>query len=302
MIGAIIGDIVGSRFEGDDFKSKDFNLFARECRPTDDTVMTLAVGDALLAYREEGGNLREHAVKKMRKWGRMYINAGYGSTFLSWLMSKDPRPYGSWGNGAAMRVSLCGWAAKTYAEAIDFARAVTEVTHNHPEATKAAETVAALVFFARNGVGKESLKQYVDENYCPIDFRLGEIRDSYGFEVACRDAVPQAIASFLESNGFVDAIRNTVSLGGDTDTIAAIAGAIAESYYGVDEEVRAKGLGYLDGFQTDKLWECEEKLFQRHVTIGGDAFSCHGDWTAWCDSEVLIEMGMIPSLDELTQG
>ena len=149
MIGAIVGDIVGSRFEFDNRKSKDFGLFARDCRPTDDSVMTLAIGDALLEYRKSGGDLGRHAVNKMRKWGRKYINAGYGTMFLSWLMDKNPRPYGSWGNGAAMRVSICGWAAKTYKEALQFARAVTEVTHNHPEAIKAAETIAALVFFAR---------------------------------------------------------------------------------------------------------------------------------------------------------
>lgn len=260
MVGAIVGDIVGSRFECDNLKSKDFEFFHPECRVTDDTVMTLAVGDALRTYRAADGDLAEATVRKMREWGRRYPNAGYGPTFLHWLFAPNPKPYHSWGNGAAMRVSFCGWAARTLKEAIGMSHEVTRVTHDHPEGLAGAEIVAALVFLARRGIGKGQLRRYAEEHYRRIDFTLDAIRQDYAFDVSCQGSVPQAIVAFLESTGFVDAIRNAVSIGGDSDTIAAITGAIAEAHYGVPENVRERALRYLDAEQLKLLLTCEREL------------------------------------------
>ena len=297
MLGAIVGDIVGSRFEFLNRKSKEFEFFHSNCHVTDDSIMTIAVGEALMAFRENGGDLREHTVASMRKWGRKYINAGYGGKFIEWLLCENPCPYGSCGNGAGMRVSM----AKTYAEALEFARAVTDVTHDHPEAVKAAETIAALIFFAWHGVSKWQMKDYVEEHYCKIDFTLDEIREGYEFDVSCLGSVPQAIAAFLESKSFVDTIRNAVSLGGDSDTIAAIAGSIAEAHYGIYDETRVRALEYLDADQKSALLACEEKLFVAHVTGGFESYDCHGNLIAWVDDECAADLGIkIPSITELT--
>ena len=259
MIGAIVGDVVGSRFEFHNLKSKEFEFFHPDCRPTDDTVMTLAVGDALMEHLATGCDLAEAAVRKMQIWGLHYLNAGYGASFLHWLAAEHPKPYYSWGNGAAMRVSFCGWAAKRLQDAIEMSHEVTRVTHDHPEGLAGAEVVAALVFLARRGLGRDELREYVEAHYRKIDFTLDEIRPTYDFDVSCQGSVPQAIAAFLESTDFVDAIRNAVSIGGDSDTIAAITGSIAEAFYGVPEGVREKALLYLDPLQKKTLLDCEQR-------------------------------------------
>ena len=302
MIGAIVGDIVGSRFEFRNLKSKDFKLFHPDCRPTDDTVMTLAVGDALMEHLATGCDLAESAVRKMQGWGLRYLDAGYGAAFLQWLAAEHPRPYYSWGNGAAMRASFCGWAARTLKEAVWMAHEVTRVTHDHLEGLAGAEIVASLVFLARRGIGREQLRKYVEERYRKLDFTLDEIRDSYRFDASCQGTVPQAIAAFLESFGFVDAIRNAISIGGDSDTIAAITGSIAEAFYGVPEGVREKALPYLDQLQRRTLLECERKLFRMHVTgAGWDSLSADGGFVAAVDPDFAVEMGLIPSLRDLLE-
>ena len=302
MIGAIVGDIVGSRFEFDNIKSKDFELFHPDCRPTDDTVMTLAVGDALCEYRTAGGDLAEIAVRKLRDWGLRNPQAGYGGAFVRWLLADEPRPYYSWGNGAAMRVSFCGWAAKTLKEAVWMSREVTRITHDHPEGLAGAEIVAAFVFLASHGIGKKELRKYVNEYYRTIDFTFDEIRPNYAFDVSCQGSVPQAIEAFLESSGFVDAIRNAVSLGGDSDTIAAVTGAVAEAFYGVPEGVREKALRYLDEEHRKCLFACEKKLFWHHVTgAGWDSLAADGGFVASVDPEFAMEMGLIPTLQDLTE-
>ena len=300
MIGAIVGDIVGSRFEFDNVKSKDFKFFDPDCQITDDSVMTLAIGDALMEYRATDGDLAAIAVRKMREWGRVYPDAGYGGKFVDWLEADEPRPYQSWGNGAAMRVSFCGWTAKTLKEAIWMAHEVTRVTHDHPEGLAGAEIVAALVFLARRGIGREQLREYAVSHYRPLDFTLDEIRPTYGFHVSCQRSVPQAIVAFLESKNFVDAIRNAISIGGDSDTIGAITGAIAEAFYGVPEEVRERTLAYFDEHQKTALLACEEKLFRGHVTGSGwDSLSADGGLLASVDAEFAVEMGLIPTLQQL---
>lgn len=242
--GAIIGDIVGSRFETMNYKHKDFHLFAYNNCFTDDSVMTVAVAEALLTDGD--------FVSAMQKWGRKYPRAGYGGKFYAWIFSDDPRPYGSWGNGSAMRVSPCGLAAKSMEEAMELAEQSARVSHNHPEGIKGAKAVAAAVYMAKTGCGREEIRAYIEKNFYHLDTTLEEIRPGYGFDVSCQGSVPQAILCFLESEDFEDAIRNAISLGGDSDTIAAMAGSIAWVYYSRDngptprmEEIWAEAVEYL---------------------------------------------------------
>lgn len=245
MIGAIIGDIAGSRFEGRNHRSKDFTIFHENSRPTDDSVMSLAIAEAILNCNGNYENLSDQAVFCMQKLGRIYKNAGYGGAFINWIWSDNPRPYGSFGNGAAMRIGPCGFAAKSIDQAKRLSRAVTEVTHDHPEGLKGAEAVAVSVFLARSGKNKNEIRKFVTENYYAIDFTIDEIRPSYKFNVSCQGSVPVAMEAFFEAESFEDAIRNAVSVGGDSDTIAAITGVIAEAYYGVPTDFIEEAIQYL---------------------------------------------------------
>lgn len=249
MLGAIIGDIVGSRFEFDNIKTKDFELFDKECDFTDDTVMTIAIGKALHDYK--GGDFKSHLVKTMHEVGNRYPDCGYGGLFLDWIIYKEIKPYNSCGNGSAMRVSEVGWYAKTLEEAEELAKLTAEVTHNHTEGIKGAVSVAGAIWLARNGKTKEEIKKYIEDNHYDLDFTLDEIRPTYDYEITCQKSVPQAIQSFLESTDFEDAIRNAISIGGDSDTVAAITGSIAEAFYGVDEDIKETALSYLDDYLLD---------------------------------------------------
>jgi len=251
FIGAIVGDIVGSRFEFHNLKSKDFDLFddkggCSSCRFTDDTVMTIAVADALSEWLEFGRGgyprLAEKTAMKMRVYGRKYPHAGYGGSFRRWLQDPDRGAYNSWGNGSAMRVSACGWFGETLDEVKEMSAAVTEVTHNHPEGMKGAEATAVCVFLARQGKSKEEIRKYVTENYYSLGFTLDDIRPAYTFDVSCQGSVPQALEAFFESTSFEDAIRNAISIGGDSDTIGAICGAVAGAFYGVPYDIGARAM------------------------------------------------------------
>ncbi len=242
MYGAFIGDIVGSKYEFDNIKTKSFPLFAEDCDYTDDTIMTVAVAKAIMLSREEqyktGGKGRtfwEFLVETMQDFGRRFPHpkGAYGSNFSLWLRQDDPKPYNSFGNGSAMRVSPCGLGAVTLEEAKHLARVSASVSHNHPEGIKGAEAVASAVFLAKTGKTKEEIKAHITENYYPLDFTLDSIRETYFFDGSCQGSVPQAIVAFLESTDFEDAIRNVVSIGGDTDTTGAITGSIAWVYYAV---------------------------------------------------------------------
>ena len=258
MLGAVIGDIVGSRFEWNNYKKKDFEFFNEKCRFTDDTVMSAAVCDTLLKYKNKE-NLSEYAVKSMQKIGRQHITCGYGKRFLAWLISNNPLPYNSYGNGSAMRVSACGFVADSLQESKFLSNEVTKITHNHSEGIKGAESVAAAVFMAKSGESMENIKKYINENYYYIDFTLDEIRQNYSFDVSCQGSVPQAFEAFFESGNFEDCIRNAVSVGGDSDTIAAIAGGIAEAYYGIPQSLREKAITYLDKDIYNIFMEFEKK-------------------------------------------
>ena len=246
MIGAIIGDIVGSRFEWDNHKSKKFKFLTYKCFATDDSIMSLAIAEAIIRCQNDFSKLGEAAVSSMQRLGRKYPHAGYGGHFMAWIYSEDPAPYNSYGNGAAMRVSPCAYAAKSFEEALQLSQKVTEVTHNHPEGIKGAEATTAAIWLARQGKSIPEIRNYIDQHYYPMDFTLDAIRPTYTFDVTCQGTVPQAIMAFLESNDFEDAVRNAISIGGDSDTVAAITGSIAQAYYGVPEEIREQALLFLD--------------------------------------------------------
>lgn len=260
MLGAIIGDVVGSRFEFNNHRNKDFELFTDDCQVTDDSIMTLAVAKAIMEAEEKteslsGGHGRDSeyyslvesmAIKYMQEIGRRYPNCGYGGMFSRWVFSDDPQPYNSFGNGAAMRISPVGFAARTESEACRLSKAVTKVTHNHDEGIKGAETVAVAIFMARRGFTKNEIRNKINRSYYPLNFTIDNIKDTYKFNETCQETVPQAIQAFLESTSFEDAIRTAISLGGDSDTLAAITGSIAEAHYGVPDDIKDKTLTYLD--------------------------------------------------------
>lgn len=246
MMGAIIGDIAGSRFEHNNLRSKVFQLFHKDCFCTDDTIMSLAICDALLRAAPDYDNLGQLTVESMQHYGRPNPYCGYGRSFRRWMFSNNPQPYNSYGNGSAMRVSGCGYAGNSFFETIALSKAVTEVTHNHPEGIKGAEAVAVAVYLARTGSTMQEIKDCINTYYYQIDFTIDEIRKVYGFKASCQNTVPQALQAFFESVDFEDAIRNAISIGGDSDTLAAIAGSIAEAYYGIPETLREQALFYLD--------------------------------------------------------
>lgn len=246
MLGAIIGDIVGSRFEWHNNKTKDFTFLTHSSFVTDDSIMSLAIAKAILMCNGDYQKLSEFAVKCMQEVGRPYPHCGYGGMFRHWIYSDDPAPYNSFGNGAAMRVSACGFAATSLKEAVNMSRMVTEVTHNHPEGIRGAEATTVAIFLARQGKSILEIRDYINAHYYPMDFTLEGIREEYSFDETCQGTVPQALMAFFESEGFEDTIRNAISLGGDSDTLAAIAGGIAETYYGIPADIRKHALTFLD--------------------------------------------------------
>jgi ADP-ribosylglycohydrolase len=241
MLGAIIGDIVGSVYEWDNIKTKDFPFFGEQCFFTDDTVMTVAVADALLK-----GGASDNFIDSMKNIGNLYL-CSYGMSFRNWLISDTREPYNSWGNGSAMRVSPCAWFAESLDEAEALAERSAAVTHNHPEGIKGARVTAAAIYLARTDKTKSDIKSYIEGKYgYNLSRTLDEIRPAYRFDESCQGTVPEAIVAFLESTGFEDAVRNAISLGGDSDTLAAITGGIAEAAYGVPDGIAEKAFGYLD--------------------------------------------------------
>lgn len=261
MLGAIIGDVIGSRFEFDSIKTKDFELFEtneyfdrdgkltikyfeKGSRFTDDSVMTVAVCKALLDCGDYS-NLSQLVVANMKYFGKKYPFVGYGARFNYWLISSDSQPYNSFGNGSAMRVSAVPYFAKSIEEVKELSKAVTVVTHNHPEGVKGAEAIAVCIWLAMQGATKDEIRQYVENNYYKFDFDYDSLLKYYKFDETCQGSVPQAIYCFLISDSFEDTIRTAVSIGGDADTLGAMAGAIAEAYYGIPNEIRRRVFDFL---------------------------------------------------------
>ncbi len=270
MYGAWIGAIAGSKYKFNNIKTKNFPLFSQGCDYTDGAIMTAAVAKAIVLSRHEqeetaqrGRGFQEFLVEVMQDFGRRYPHpmGAYGGKFANWLRQKDPKPYGSFGNGSAMRVSPCGLAATSIEEALVLARVCASVTHDHPEGIKGAEAVAAAIFMAKCGESKEAIRQYISEHFYRLDFTLDAIRDSYRLDKTCQGTVPQAIVAFLESESFEDAIRNAISIGGDSDTIGAITGSIAWVYY----------IGY-HNWLDDRLDEPMQKLKEQAIAYLPEEF------------------------------
>ena len=246
MYGAILGDIIGSRFEFDrGGKTKDFELLTVEDNFTDDSVMTVAVAEALMDAGKEASvkEIEAACIRAMQRWGSLYPHAGYGGRFRIWLKDNDPKPYGSFGNGSAMRVSAAGWLYDSLERTREVARATANVTHNHPEGLKGAECTAAVIYMARNGASKEEIADYVVKEF-GYDFSesLEEMRKRHEHVESCQDSLPKALRSFMDGISYEDVVRNAVSLGGDTDTLAAIAGAMAEAFFGIPASLTAECL------------------------------------------------------------
>ena len=227
MLGAIIGDVIGSIYEFNNIKSKDFKLFTDDNFLIDDSIMTLAIAEIVQNNWYED---KDKIIDTLKKWGRAYPDRGYGGMFYKWLFTDNREPYNSFGNGSAMRISPVGWYAKSEEEVIKISKLVTEVTHSHSEGIKGALVVAMCIYYAKIGKTKEFIKEYVKQYY-KIDFDYNELLMNYSFNSTCQETVPQAIYCFLISNSFTDCIKTTISIGGDCDTTAAISGAIAEAYY-----------------------------------------------------------------------
>ena len=234
MFGAIVGDVVGSYYEFFNCKNEVFPLFCEKTRFTDDTVLTIAIADAFMNGKDYAITLKEYA--------RKYPLAGFGGSFVNWVDSNSIAPYNSWGNGSAMRVSSIAWLCNNLDDVLEESKKTAEVTHNHPEGIKGAQAIAASIFLAREDHNKEFIKNYIAKTFgYNLNRTLAEIRPSYNFDVSCQGSVPEAIIAFLESSNFEDCIRKAISIGGDSDTIAAMAGGIAEAYYkAIPEEILKK--------------------------------------------------------------
>ncbi len=290
MLGAIIGDIVGSIYEFDNIKTKEFEFFQENMELTDDSVMTLAVAKALMDTLETGNEegfknlsreiseeklkliqnkfgseinpkteLEANAILRMVEIGNKYPHMSYGTRFRYWL--EEPVPYNSFGNGSAMRVSPVAYIGKNIEEVKFLSREVTKVSHNHEEGIKGAEATAVAIFMAKKGSGKEEIKSEM-EKYYSLDFNYEDLVKNYGFDETCQGTVPEALYIFLESEDFEDAIRTAISIGGDSDTLAAIVGSIAEAYYTIPDAIREKALSYMDSFER-KIYDEFEKLINK---------------------------------------
>ena len=263
MYGAIIGDIIGSRFEFDrGDKSRDFEFFTPECEFTDDTVMTIAVAEALMDAGKDVDEktVKAELIKSMKKWGKRYPDAGYGARFINWVLTEEPEPYGSYGNGSGMRVSPVGWLYDTIERTREVARWTSEVTHNHPEGIKGAESTAAAIFMARNGASQEEIKKYLTEEFgYNLTRTLDEISPSYYHVEDCMRTMPEAFTCFLEAGSYEETIRNVMYIGGDTDTLGAIAGAIAEAFWGIPEEIKRRVPDYLTKSLMDVVTRFEKE-------------------------------------------
>lgn len=247
MIGAIIGDIAGSIYEFNNIKTEDFPIISDGCFFTDDTVMSIAIAEALQNGGRDEKKTENCMVKSMKKYGKLYPNVGYGGRFSAWLQNPEPKPYNSFGNGSAMRVSPVAWYFHSLEKVEKFAEISARVTHDHPEGIRGAQAVAAAIFMARNGRTKDYIKRYMELKY-HYEFAktLDDIRPNYHFDETCQGTVPVALEVFFEANDFEDTLRKAISMGGDSDTLAAIACSIAEAFYPIPDEIQKKALALLD--------------------------------------------------------
>ncbi len=267
MYGAILGDIIGSPYEFDGGnKTKDFPLFCDDSNFTDDSVMTIAVCDGILkaGLCADEREMKKSMISSMHFWGQKYPHAGYGERFSKWILNKSTEPYGSYGNGSAMRVSSAGWLFETLERTREVARWSSEVTHSHPEGVKGAESIASVIWMARTGSSKKSIKDFVTKEFgYDLSRTCDEIRPGYYFQESCQKTCPEAIIAFLEGNDFEDVLRTAVSLGGDCDTLTDIACSMAEAFYGMPENLYKKCMDYTMSDMHDVMNEFEKVKFKR---------------------------------------
>ncbi len=246
MLGAIAGDIIGSTYEFNAVKTKEFELFPKGSRFTDDTVLSMAIAKSILD--------KEPYLNNIIDFGLKYPNVGYGGNFRRWLKGEEYKPYNSWGNGSAMRVSPIAWAFNSQEKVLEEAQKSAEITHNHIEGIKGAKSIALAIFMARKGATKEEIRREISDRFkYNLDRTVDEIRPNYQFEVSCQKSVPESIICFLDANSYEDCIRNAISLGGDADTMGAISGGIAEAYYGIPKDIEDKVYSYLSSEFIDIL-------------------------------------------------
>ena len=260
LFGAIIGDIVGSIYEFNNIKTKDFPLFSPRGFITDDSCMTIAVACAIDEWKRNGGDLSELTTKHMREIGNKFTNMGYGAQFWQWLIHHDKGPYNSWGNGAAMRISAAGWYGKDIPEVKRLSYMVTSVTHDNIEGIKGAEATAVAIWAARNGCSKDEIADYIEDNYYPSCDSVEELQADYDWDSSCQGTVPPALQCFFESDSFEDAIRNAISIGGDSDTIGAITGSVAEAFYGIPDEIKEQAKTYIPQELLEIVLELEKNI------------------------------------------
>lgn len=267
MWGAMIGDIVGSRFEFINYRAKDFTLFHEKCRFTDDSVLTAAVAETLLSFDEfpEEKEFKNALIYAFHKYGKAYFDCGFGGRFFDWIYEERREPYYSYGNGSAMRVSPVGWYGNTLEKVERIARWSAEVTHNHPEGIKGAVATAGAIFLARSGKSKEEIKEYIERFGYELKNSVERLQFINGFDESCMATVPVAVQCFLEGTDFEDTIRNAISVGGDSDTIGAIAGSVAEAYYGVGDEYKEGAKRFLD----ERLLEIAEAFERAYIAKRG---------------------------------
>ena len=276
MYGAILGDIIGQPYEFDrGNKTKDFDLFSRGCVFTDDSVMTVAVAEALIAVGLDANVMEIECetrwrrfpsamITSMQLWGHKYPHAGYGGRFYQWLAQENTKPYNSWGNGSAMRVSSIGWFFESLEKTREVARWSAEVTHNHPEGIKGAEATASVIWMARNGYFKAQIKEYIEKEFrYDLSRTCDEIRPDYYHVESCQKTVPEAITAFIEGNSFEDVVRCAVSLGGDCDTLTDIATSMAEAFYGLPEKMKEKCIEFTTNDMHEVMKAFDEKAILR---------------------------------------
>ena len=284
MFGAILGDIIGSRFEFSNHEiKKDFELFTKHSVFTDDTVMTIAIADGLMSAgrKADEKTIKEKIIKSMKKYGQLYPDAGYGSRFYYWLKEEEPKPYGSYGNGSAMRVSSVAWLYDSVDRVMEVAKWTAEVSHNHPEGIKGAVCTAVVTFLARIGKSKNEIRNFVLNNFdYDISETLAELRKRAEHVESCMDSLPKALVSFFEGNSYEDVIRNAISLGGDTDTLAAIAGAMAEAYYGISEELKDEVFKRLKDDELTKVLKSFRRIKIEDPLYGKDMDEVRNAWIA----------------------
>ena len=267
MLGAMVGDIIGSTYEWYNTKRTDFELFEEGSRFTDDSVMTLAVAKWLV---EDENHSADQLIKCMQELGRRHPDAGYGGRFIEWLYEDNPQPYNSWGNGAGMRVSPVGLYAQTLEEALELAEITASVSHDHPEGIKGAQAIAASVFLCKQGKSKQEIKEYVEQTFgYNLHRTIAEIRPRYKFDVSCQGSIPEAIIAFLEGNSLEEVIRLAISLGGDSDTIGCMAGAIAACRYPIPDEIAER----CDSLLTDDLRDVKDRFCKKVIQQNREEFN-----------------------------